>query len=291
MIYYFITKKWDLELARDECIALIKAYDADAEIRVKDRLIIAKTDKNLDRVWQRASLLRYAGKSFNDLNIKTFRCKVINLRERKIDSQYIDRLVYKIKRLCDAKISLSEPDVTLGVIVDDEEYHCILLDKEERRLHKIYKHPAELNDRLAVLMINLAGAKEDEVLIDPCCGTGTIVMYASYMKIGAIGCDISMKMCRYTRANLYVNNLQASIINCDSTNLPIERADVMVSNMPYGRASSTYSRRCKNLIKDIIDESDARKIIMCKKGDEPEYRKAYDLYVHSNLSRRIVICS
>ena len=290
MRYYFITKKENVELARDESLALIRAYDKDAKIIVKNRLIIVESDADLEVVWRRASMLRYAGKSLNNLSIKSFRCKVINLRDEKVDhNQYIDRFVCKIKELTDAKVSLTDPDLTFGIIIDDDIHYCILLDKYKKRLRKIYRHPAELNDRLAILMINLAGIKEG-ILLDTCCGTGTIVIYASYMGLEAIGTDISMKMCRYAKANLDINKLQASIINCDATMLPIKRVDVIVSNMPYGRASSTYNRECKRLIRDIIEESCARKVIMCKKGDEPEHIKSYDLYVHSNLSRRLVIC-
>ncbi len=291
MRYYFITKKENIELARDESIALIKAYDADAKVLIKNRLIIAESDTDLRRVGERASMLRYAGKDIDTIdNIKSFLCKIINLRDKKFDyNQYINRFIHK-KGLADAKVSLRDPDITFGIIIDEEEYHCVLLEKKEIELQKIYKHPAELNDRLAALMINLSGVKEGEMLLDPCCGTGTIVMHASNIGIDAIGCDIAMKMCRYSKANLNVNNLYASIINCDSIYLPIERVDVMVSNMPYGRASSTYKRNSRKLINAIINECNARKVIMCKEGDEPEYIKAYDLYVHSNLSRRIVIC-
>lgn len=291
MRYYFITKKENVELARDESIALIKVYDADAKIMINNRLIIVESNKNLKRVWERASMLRYAGNEIDEVNnIKSFACKVINLRDAKIDyARYINRFVYKMK-LTGVKVSLREPDITFGIIIDEDEYYCILLDKLHKKLQKRYKHPAELVDRLAILMINLAKVKEDEVLLDPCCGTGTIVMYASYMRIKAIGCDISMKMCRYAKVNLKSNGLSASIINCDSTNLPIRQVDAIVSNMPYGRASSTYNRDCKMLIKDIIDECNGRKVIMCKKGDEPDHLKSYDLYVHNRLSRRLVIC-
>jgi tRNA G10 N-methylase Trm11 len=290
--YYFITKKENLELARDECIALIKAYDADAKILMKNRLVIVESDTDLRRVGERASMLRYAAKDIDNIdNIKSFRCKVINLLDIKVDyNKYIDKFMHEIKKSLNAKVSLRDSDTTFGIIIDEEVYYCMLLDRREIKLRKIYKHPAELNDRLAILMINLSGVKEDEMLLDPCCGTGTIVMYASNIGINAIGCDIAMKMCRYSKINLDANNLYASIINCDSIYLPIERVDVMVSNMPYGRASSTYKRNSRKLINAIINECNARKVIMCKKGDEPEHIKAYDLYVHSNLSRRIVIC-
>lgn len=289
--YYFITNKENIELARDECVSLVKTYDKDVKIIVKDRLITVRSSRDLRRVWERASMLRYAGKSFSNIkDIKSFACKVINLRNEKIDYKgYIDKSASKMKEL-GMRVSLDNPDVTFGIIVSDKAYHCILLKKERVKMKKIYRHPAELNYRLATLMINLSGVKEGDILLDPCCGTGTIVMYASYMNTNAIGCDISMKMCRYAKANLNANNLYGLIINSDALYMPVKRADAMVSNMPYGRASSTYKRDSKELIRDIISAYNMTRVIMCKEGDEPEYLKSYNLYVHSSLRRKIVVC-
>ncbi|GIU70843.1 MAG: hypothetical protein KatS3mg003_0322 [Candidatus Nitrosocaldaceae archaeon] len=292
LTYYFITNKENIQLARDEAIALITAYNPNAEVISKDRLLIVNSNKDLKQVWDRAAMLRYAGRSYDKVDLKTFACKVINLTDNKLDQRYyIDKFV-KEMNLKNAKVSLNNPDVVFGIIIADKEYRCILLRKNNKKLLKLHKHPAELVDKLAILMINLSGVIEDEILLDPCCGTGTIIMYASYMGINSIGCDISMKMCNYARDNLEINNLSASIINCDSTRLPIKRADVMVSNLPYGRASSTYKRDSKELIRRIIDECNMAKrvVIMCKEGDEPEYIKSYTIYVHSNLRRKIVIC-
>lgn len=300
MMYYFITTKENVELAREEVKSLIFAYDEHAEIEYEGRLIIVKTNKDLTNV-SRATMLRYVAKEIKldeIKSIKSFGCKVINLTDNKIDTlHYIDMLVRKIKTIVkDSKISLDKPDALFCIIVSQQGryYEGRLLDITKIRLKKVVRHPAELKDKLALLMINLAGVKERETLLDPCCGTGTILLYASYYKINSIGCDISLYMCKSSIKNLEANGLTALVINADSTKLPINKVDVVVSNLPYGKASSTFGLDSKTLVKNIVEECrkiSKKVVFMCKRGDEPEsMKKYYDLYVHKNLSRRLIIC-
>ncbi len=209
-------------------------------------------------------------------------------------SNHIDRFVDKVKSIArDSRVSLSMPDRIFGIIIADKVYHCILFNSLRVRLRKVFKHPAELDAKLARLMINLSGVKEGEILLDPCCGTGTILLYASYHGINAIGCDLSIKMCKASKLNLEANNLDALVINADSRRIPINRADAIVSNMPYGRASSTYGANSRDLVNDIINECKKisnNMVLMCKKGDEPDDMLYYDFYVHRNLIRRLAIC-
>ncbi len=60
-----------------------------------------------------------------------------------------------------------------------------------------------LPPKLAQIMINLSGAKEDDTVLDPFCGSGTIItegILMGYMKL--IGSDISPKAIEDTRQNI-----------------------------------------------------------------------------------------
>jgi tRNA (guanine10-N2)-dimethyltransferase len=41
-------------------------------------------------------------------------------------------------------------------------------------------------------MINLSQVKEGSLLLDPFCGTGTILIEPSYLKINSVGVDIDV---------------------------------------------------------------------------------------------------
>ncbi|MFH1286236.1 MAG: DNA methyltransferase [Candidatus Magasanikbacteria bacterium] len=60
-----------------------------------------------------------------------------------------------------------------------------------------------LPPKLAKIMINLAEAQEDDVLLDPYCGSGTVLMEAALMGYGnLIGSDTSPKAIEDTKKNL-----------------------------------------------------------------------------------------
>ena len=59
-----------------------------------------------------------------------------------------------------------------------------------------------LPPKLAQIMINLAGPSNNDVVLDPFCGTGVILQEAALMGYSVYGTDLSEKMIRYSRDNL-----------------------------------------------------------------------------------------
>ncbi|MCS7121942.1 MAG: tRNA (guanine(6)-N2)-methyltransferase [Archaeoglobaceae archaeon] len=82
------------------------------------------------------------------------------------------------------KVNLDEPDVIVRVDVIDDEYF-LGIDTTGEGLHKrwwrVYNHPAHLNAIIACAMVKLAGWKFEESLIDPMCGSGTILIEAAML--------------------------------------------------------------------------------------------------------------
>lgn len=59
-----------------------------------------------------------------------------------------------------------------------------------------------LPPKLAQIMINLSGAKPNDYLWDPFCGTGTVLQEAALIGVNAYGSDLSDKMISYTTENI-----------------------------------------------------------------------------------------
>ena len=59
-----------------------------------------------------------------------------------------------------------------------------------------------LPPKLAQIMINLSGAKPNDYLWDPFCGTGTVLQEAALIGVNAYGSDLSDKMVSYTTENM-----------------------------------------------------------------------------------------
>lgn len=76
-------------------------------------------------------------------------------------------------------------------------------------------HSGMLPPKLAQIMINISGAKKDDSILDPFCGSGTVITEALLMDFNTIlGSDISAKAIEYTRTNTrWVKDIYRKQIN------------------------------------------------------------------------------
>jgi tRNA (guanine10-N2)-dimethyltransferase len=107
-------------------------------------------------------------------------------------------------------------------------------------------------------LVNLAGLDDHQVLLDPFCGTGGLLLEAGLMGMTVIGSDIDPQMVAGTKANLEhwgINNY--SLINSDIENLPVNlrkqgsagQPQAIVTEPPYGRASTTQGQALDELLR------------------------------------------
>ena len=87
-----------------------------------------------------------------------------------------------------------------------------------------------LRPAVAAAMVHLAGTPS-EVLLDPCCGSGTILVEAARSGWSAIGSDMSPAAIRAARLNT-----RASVHLADVRRQPLRArsAGVVVTNLPFG---------------------------------------------------------
>ncbi len=81
------------------------------------------------------------------------------------------------------RVDLDNPDVIIRVdVIFDEVYVGIDTTGDEalhRRGYRVYDHPAPLNPTIASSLIMLSGWNSDRSLLDPMCGSGTILIEAA----------------------------------------------------------------------------------------------------------------
>ena len=95
------------------------------------------------------------------------------------------------------------------------------------------ERPGSLRPTVAALMVGLAGAPHD-VLLDPCCGAGTILSAALAAGWPDVqGNDIEAEAVEIARRNVP----RAGVIQGDarSIDLPDESVDAVVSSLPFGQ--------------------------------------------------------
>jgi len=309
---FFVVSGENVKLAKDEIISISKSYDKNTTYKSDSKLVITDSNVPWIAIAQRATFVRTAGNmvgTFSDLFSEfdlsllhepdTFACRAINLSSKRLNLARIENTAGAvIKQVAGTRVSLANPSLTIYLIFTDSQNYLGYSTRlaEPERPEKVFKSPSELHWKLGRVMVNLAGLNEKEVLCDPFCGTGTILLEAESMGIKSIGIDYDKRMCDGAKKNLAANGFNSRIINAgyDHIQKIKDKIDGMVTDLPYG-ISSRSSESPRKLVHDFVSILPKKKkfALMCKKElvDQIELKpaKKYEIYRHKSLTRMILV--
>jgi len=100
--------------------------------------------------------------------------------------------------------------------------------------NKPYRTSSSMPARLARAMVNLAVPPARSIL-DPCCGTGTILVEARSLGLEAFGLDKNPKMVGMSRRNLRHFDYEALVERGDARQY-CRTVDAVVTDLPYGHS-------------------------------------------------------
>jgi tRNA (guanine10-N2)-dimethyltransferase len=143
----------------------------------------------------------------------------------------------------DGPVSLNNPEVEYRAILSEDRcYFGKVLYSFDRGFSfdsrnpgkRDFFHPGVMMPRMARTLVNLALAREGEILLDPFCGTGGILIEAELLSMHAIGSDFDPLMVQGSTRNLQ----NASVMTADATQLPFSdhSIDTIVTDFPYGQS-------------------------------------------------------
>jgi 23S rRNA G2445 N2-methylase RlmL len=106
-----------------------------------------------------------------------------------------------------------------------------------RRPYKTDHLPGSLKPSVAAAMLLMAGAAPEQTLLDPFCGTGTMLIEAALQSLHGIGGDLQHIAVQHARTNADNAHVRPVLCLWDAQRLPLARAsvDLAVSNLPWGR--------------------------------------------------------
>jgi tRNA G10 N-methylase Trm11 len=106
--------------------------------------------------------------------------------------------------------------------------------------------PSSLPSQLARCLINLV-ASDAQSIVDPCCGTGSILLEAASAGLAARGGDWNPRMVAMSRQNAESFGYQIDIGCIDARQWP-EAADAVVTDLPYGRGLEVSEKVLRQII-------------------------------------------
>jgi tRNA (guanine10-N2)-dimethyltransferase len=218
-----------------------------------------------------------------------------------------------LKTVKTSRVNLSNPQKTFfGVLTDN---HFIFglktaeiipkpfLKRGPRR--KPFFHPTAMPAKLSRTMVNLAQPKRGNLLLDPFCGTGGMLVEAGLIGCRVVGFDAKPHMLRGGLQNLrhFGTELEGLAI-ADARYPPVARVDCIATDPPYGRSASTLGTHTRLIVEDFLSgvcEVLARGAKICmaspqtvKIGETAEaagfkHLESHFVFVHGSLTREVVV--
>ena len=311
---YTITKKFDqvLRLEADaNCVEALKHRAAFTRLCALELFTCEAKTNSIIKALHATNL----NKTLKENESFVVRIKHVRTYSSEIDGMILEQklgeLVLQIAP--NTKVKLRNPDKTLiGILTNDKLVFGIKLAEipatpfvERRPRKRPFFHPSAMQSKLARCMVNLAHPRTGDLVLDPFCGTGTMLIEAAMIGCRVIGLDVQRRMARGTLRNMQHFKVKPEgIIVTDARNLPINKIDCVVTDPPYGTSSTTLKRTTKQIIEEILATvydllnkgkriciAAPKKLNIVQTGTGLGYKhiESHFVYVHRSLTREIVV--
>lgn len=300
-----------------EAQALLRTYDPKTVIeRSESRVLMALTNADPDLIARRIAyarrvgLLISGGRLSRELKEKvkhsSFRLRRFTLAA---PQPHIEQVEEKLLGQLDGRVDLDDPDYEFSVIVGRRVYLALTDPRKlnqdwvsRRPRRRAFFHPTAIFPKLSRALVNLSGVRQNEILLDPFAGTGSIMLEAFAVGVLPVALDISRVMVRGALANQrgYAQSW-LGIIQADSNQLPIRKVHGIVTDIPYGRASSAYGKKTSEIVGNLLDSAakllDTGRLMVIMHPDSvrivntENFTKegSHYLYIHRKLTRVITV--
>ena len=229
-------------------------------------------------------------------------------RSNNVNSQLLVKTLAEIYT-SNRKVTLENPDIEIrGLITDSTLYVGSKIAEinrsqfEERKVqHRPFFSPISLHPKVARALVNLTSINKNEVLLDPFCGTGGILIEAGLIGVNVIGSDIEEKMIEGCKKTLDFYNIKNNILFCsDIGEIPdhIDKVDAIATDLPYGKSTTTKGEKMDQLYERAFEsmsnllKQDGKAVIGLSNKDLIQLGQKYlnlikthDYKVHRSLTR------
>jgi len=270
-MYLYLTSRSipEKELIRAECLAITGAApDKNGIALSEDRADVSRAAylRTGMGILSQANDLPELNNILDDMNISAedFRVSVEGVpKSLSADSlkimQQVGLRIYGSPNLSNPKITflvvITEGRIWLGEVTSRSS------NIYDKHAHKPHQYSSSLPTRLARAMVNLV-AKPGDTIIDPCCGSGTILIESASAGICSVGCDINPAMVRASIENLEYFGLEASISEADARSIN-GSFDAVVTDLPYGRNCPSDDQLCQEILQNLRNLAPIAAVALC----------------------------
>ncbi len=264
----------DYPLAKAEVLSTIEGLSHGYDIHDSEPGILSlRTDCPVEPLTQRLGLIHRVYERINSLSVwdasqidADLPSGSVGVRTERIKREDIDTLRIK-KELGDViaktnPIDLDSPEHEIYVVISKNHHvgrKIYEIDKKELRAREVknrpFSSPISLKPRYTRALINLSRADKNSKVHDPFCGTGGVLIEASKMGLSVSGGDIDPDMIEGCKKNLRDFNVEAPLETGDVSDTIPSGIDAIITDPPYGRASSTSKEELSSIYERLFEAS------------------------------------
>ena len=166
-------------------------------------------------------------------------------------------------------------------------------------MRRAFFHPGVMMPIMARTLVNLSFAGEGDLLLDPFCGTGGILLEGQLLGCRVIGSDMDRFMLEGCRENLP----SAEVLCADATCLPLPdgSVDAVATDLPYGQSVCIRAESMNKLYNDSLAEirrvlkPGGRAVVVTHVDIREIAGRHFDIIqyhqqrVHKSLTRKIMV--
>ena len=268
----------------------------------------------------RQSILKHASDTEYDKFIDSSQTFAVKIKRVQRSTPYlnIEKLEGEIggevlKKKNGIKVRLASPDKTFfGALTDENFVFGLKLGEGSPKpftkrgpKNRPFFHSSALPPKLARCMVNLARPKDDSVVLDPFCGSGSILIEAGLIGCRVLGSDVRDLMARGCLLNLRffgVENFGVSV--AEAGELPFRSVDRIVTDPPYGKSTTTLGFTVREIVSrflsgaiDVLPEggyvsmASPKSLGISDIGENEGFKviEKHLVYVHRSLTREIIV--
>lgn len=197
---------------------------------------------------------------------ETFSVRARQLISTPLSSAHMERLIggviFERNKVNEVKVDLTNPDHRFRAIITKDS--CIFgevlasIDRrqfEERKPHKKpFFYPGAISPVIARAIVNICEIRSGDLVLDPFCGTGGILVEAGLIGARVIGIDVQQSMIRGAEMNLRSHGFEYQLLCGDACNLPLadRSIDAVVTDPPYGRSAVVMAESIESLYRNAL---------------------------------------
>ncbi|MDO8433037.1 MAG: methyltransferase domain-containing protein [Candidatus Binatus sp.] len=150
------------------------------------------------------------------------------------------------------RLDEADADVEFWATMIDTEFFITVRLSDDRMRHRDYKtahRPASLRPATAAALAWLSSPQDDDVVLDPFCGAGTILIERAHLGRYSmlLGSDRDREALAAAEANVGNRYQPIKLENWDAAAIPLEAGsvDAIVTNLPWGIRYGTHGENRK----------------------------------------------